>query len=235
MPKWLVRLWGWISSIQTVQWLWSLAGSALATFMASFFAELAPWQIVALALGVFFAILAAFGTWMDGRSSLVALPVKSDVATPPPQSVKGSPIATKEELTAPTVTGLRVRIHDLIGEDGVPVITNKTFRECRIEGPAVLSPVAPPGPHLIGRQTTNADFASFVYAMDAKPTAGVIGMMAVTFRQCDFYRVGFAVPADAFDHWQRVWAVALGIVLPPAGPTKQATPDSPAPQAGTDR
>lgn len=71
MPKWLVRLWGWISSIQTVQWLWSLAGSALATFMASFFAELAPWQIVALALGVFFAILAAFGTWMDGRSSLL--------------------------------------------------------------------------------------------------------------------------------------------------------------------
>ncbi|HVR77653.1 MAG TPA: hypothetical protein VMS99_04600 [Acidimicrobiia bacterium] len=229
--SWWRRIWNWLGDYQTVVFVWSFIGSGVTVLVISILTALEPWQIVLLGAVVFALVLAVVATWF--KPDITATPTEPSEFSAPPSALSVLPRATPEEMAQRVIEGRRVRLTDLVDEEGVPFISNREFRECLLEGPAILSPVAPPGPHLRGQQRTATTLDSLVSVVAEKPISGVIGILNLTFRQCYFYRVGFVVPEQALDHWRRTWATALGVVLS-ADPTQQSTPDIQEPPTRTD-
>lgn len=191
----------------------------MTTAAGAAWASLNSWQAILLGVGVGMLVFAFVSTRIATGSGITPTESKT-----PPEEVATLPWATKEELAEPIITRRRVRLVDAVSDSGSPLISNKEFRQCLLVGPAFLGAVAPPGPHLIGRQLIDAPVSSVVVPMEPKPTSGVIGLIAVTFRECAFQRVGFGVPLESLNHWRRTWTLAVGGALeePPEEPDQEA-------------
>ena len=115
---------------------------------------------------------------------------------PPPR-----PIA--EDLTAATFSGQSISLFDLFRESlrttGRPMISGKTFTDCTIEGPAVMLALK----NVVFDAcdmgyTGNGDVRALLLMPMAKnKVVGAIGMKDCTFRNCQFFAIGYT-GGDAF-------------------------------------
>ncbi len=199
----LAIAWRWLGNISTLHFVWwGLGVSSVASFVLRTLTDLPGLWIAVLGIGVFSLVLAALGTW---RPQLLAVAPSS---SPPASDFGELPIATDEELAAQVINHRRINVVDMV-RVGTPIISNKIFQDCRIVGPAVLTPTSPPGPHFDGTVTFTSPIVTVVFGLEPQPTAGVIGMVGVVFRRCTFERVGFAVPPVMVEHWRRTLTEAI--------------------------
>lgn len=217
-PRWK-RLWVWIAGFDTVRGLleWSGLGKSIAaglalvlTFVAGLLQDVPITFVVPGSLLAAGAVLWVGNQWTFRKHGLQIVQSQTLSSAAAPQHGDSLPWATKEELAAPLVERKRVRLLDVVSDSGSPLISNKEFRQCLLIGPAFLGAVAPPGPTLLGRQIIDAPVSSVVVPMEPKPTSGVIGLIAVTFNECAFQRVGFGVPPSGLKHWRESWTLAIG-------------------------
>lgn len=127
------------------------------------------------------------------------------------------PLATEEELQASVITRKTVMIYS-VPRDTVSraCIRGKIFDDCAIFGPAVVTPYA--NTVIVGCSTFED---SMIWAIPNTPTYyGAIGIPECTFRNCQFWGVGFCTEPAQIPILRR-W---LGITSTPQSP--QATPPS---------
>lgn len=112
-----------------------------------------------------------------------------DVLNSQIQSASKQGFATPDQLIGKDLSDLTIRITDLTRESDV--ITDRTFTNCRIWGPAVL-----------GADATDAFYSSIFNYGNATPDSmlitttndivlGCIGLKNCVFRSCQFYRLSF--------------------------------------------
>lgn len=100
-------------------------------------------------------------------------------------------LATPDELLSSSLNGLTIRLTDLARESDL--ITNKTFENCRIYGPAVM-----------GANDTDIFYNCEFYGNKNEmlittinySAIGVVGCNNCVFRNCQFYRISFIGNAD---------------------------------------
>src|SRR5580700_9828465 len=91
-----------------------------------------------------------------------------------------------------------IRLTALVGTDGT--LTDHTFIECHIHGPAVVATVN----CRFEQNILGSDPNAFLWPVDtqARPVAaGVVVLLNCLFERCVFVNVGFAGPAADIERW----------------------------------
>jgi hypothetical protein len=96
------------------------------------------------------------------------------------------------------VTHRSFRIVDLVGDDDL--ITEKTFEDCTIYGPAVLAPL---DRMTFEHNSFEADPEALFWVIPEGRTrvVGAIGLIDCTFRRCIFRRIGIAGKQELIDRF----------------------------------
>lgn len=93
--------------------------------------------------------------------------------------------------------------------DGDIYVRDRTFKNCRIYGPAVIAPSVPStyGDTFLGNCTFYGD-ADAILWLAPEDRSGYIGLIAFegcVFDGCDFYRVGLLMPEEGRSLWLEHW------------------------------
>jgi len=112
------------------------------------------------------------------------------------------PVLTGEGLKAPIIENVAFSLHDLFREsikDAQPVIQGRTFRNCRIEGPALL--LALGGVDFDGCDLgfAGGDVRNLLFRPVGQRAIGAIPVRECLFQRCLFFSVGYTGAPEFID------------------------------------
>lgn len=180
----------------------ALVGAAVAVAGAL---EGLPWSVVVLMFLGAFAIAIWLWNALLFRSTQKSMQRLIAMQTPrfagPPK-----PRASKRELQERVIQGRSIRLVDLVEDEVFPIIQDKTFVDCDLNGPAVLGPMSN-AVRMIGISVgmdASADPSDlFLEIGPDRFLFGVIGLDRCEFNGCRFNRTGFAVSREMKEQWLR--------------------------------
>jgi hypothetical protein len=119
----------------------------------------------------------------------------------PKQSATGlivRPPATADELRQNYIRDRSVWLTDFVREsDRPPIIRNKTFENCNVNGPAIVYAVGPTVYYGGSIAIRSLDDAYITVDPDpARQLIGIVGLDGCTFRDCRFAQIGFIGTPD---------------------------------------
>ena len=112
--------------------------------------------------------------------------------------IQGTPWVMAKNLMAKDFKDEAVPIHDLFREclrSGQTVIENRTFTNCRIEGPAVVVVLEGVNFDSTDFGYTGGDVGKIVWRTESR--TGVVGAIPIRnceFKNCSFFAVGYTGP-----------------------------------------
>lgn len=113
------------------------------------------------------------------------------------------PIVNAPDLDATVFENVDVSIHELLAasiKKGVPLIKGRTFRGCRLVGPAVVMAAIGTTFNDTNFGDPRGDAKNLVFKPMGDRATGAIVMQYCTFDGCEFKEVGFT-GSDSFIEW----------------------------------
>lgn len=112
------------------------------------------------------------------------------------------PVATGAALRAPILENVAFSLYDLFRESlksGAPIIQGRTFRNCRVEGPAVL--LALGGVNFDGCDLgfAGGDVRNLLFRPVGEKAVGAVPVRECLFQGCLFFAVGYTGAPEFID------------------------------------
>lgn len=118
------------------------------------------------------------------------------------QTQSAPPVITGEALRAPVLENVAFSLHDLFRESlksGQPIIQGRTFRNCRVEGPAVLLAVGGVNFDACDLGFAGGDVRNLLFRPVGPKAVGAIPVRDCLFQGCLFFAVGYTGAPDFID------------------------------------